>query len=498
MKRYLCVLIGVIVLMTALFGQTLSIQGVLRDNTGASVADGQKNFTFSLYTVVSGGTKTWDETQQINVVNGVYSATLGAVNSLAGLNYNVSYWLGISVDGAEEMTPRTKLTLSPYAIAGGVQGTKNVFPQSGNVGIGTLTPESELDVIGSVHLTGDINLENAKKITSSGRLHISGEEYLYLLNKNGVIVSKSWDGNGNLKVEGDLTTNGNMITGGNVGIGTTPRSKLMVHDGAAYVSRSVGYNAIGTYTYLLMGMNQHQSDDSYNTKFLFDIEATSATKQSKMHLRAGKVSWSGDEFAIPDAAGKTEIMTFDGGGNVGIGITNPGHKLDVDGGIRLNGGHLIFNSQNGVINWGSNGYLYFRTNTTTGDINTYTEQARIENDGEIKARGFINVSDARLKTGISSYEKGLSKAMRLRPARFELISSPGVQKIGFIANEVQDVVPEVVEEWMDGYLGLDYGAISAVAIAAIQDQQKIIENQQKEIDDLKERLTRIEASLRKQ
>jgi len=131
---------------TISLAQTLSIQGVLRDATGASVPDATKNFTFRLYTVATGGTKVWDETQAINVINGVYSATLGVVNSLAGLNYDVSYWLGISVDGAEELTPRTKLTLSPYAILAGVSGTTNVFPQSGNVGIGRTNPDKKLVV----------------------------------------------------------------------------------------------------------------------------------------------------------------------------------------------------------------------------------------------------------------------------------------------------------------------------------------------------------------
>ncbi len=38
----------------------------------------------------------------------------------------------------------------------------------------------------------------------AGRLHISGGELLYLLNKSGVVVGKEWGGTGNLTVEGDL------------------------------------------------------------------------------------------------------------------------------------------------------------------------------------------------------------------------------------------------------------------------------------------------------
>jgi hypothetical protein len=57
-------------------------------------------------------------------------------------------------------------------------------------------------------------------LSSDGRLHISGNELLYLLNKNGVIVGKEWGGNGNLNVQGDATVNGGIIAKGN-GSGNT-------------------------------------------------------------------------------------------------------------------------------------------------------------------------------------------------------------------------------------------------------------------------------------
>lgn len=41
-------------------------------------------------------------------------------------------------------------------------------------------------------------------LKSPGRMHITGDESLYLLNKNGVIIGKDWGGNGNLTVQGNL------------------------------------------------------------------------------------------------------------------------------------------------------------------------------------------------------------------------------------------------------------------------------------------------------
>jgi hypothetical protein len=82
---------------------------------------------------------------------------------------------------------------------------------NGYVGIGTTAPSAMLTV------NGDLTFAAAPTTIrcDGGRLHITGGEILYLLNKSGVIVGKEWGGTGSLTVEGDLHT------GGNVGIGTS-------------------------------------------------------------------------------------------------------------------------------------------------------------------------------------------------------------------------------------------------------------------------------------
>ncbi len=92
---------------------------------------------------------------------------------------------------------------------------------SGNVGIGTNAPVVKLDVRGGLDVRdGDIRMDGGRTISSTGRMHVTGGELLYLLNASGVIVGREWGGTGNLQVQGnlDMPGNGAWITGNNLNI----------------------------------------------------------------------------------------------------------------------------------------------------------------------------------------------------------------------------------------------------------------------------------------
>ncbi|WP_299038478.1 hypothetical protein [uncultured Pseudokineococcus sp.] len=61
---------------------------------------------------------------------------------------------------------------------------------------------------------GDVRMDAGRSLTSPGRLHITGDEHLYLLNRSGVSVSAAWGGNGELTVDGRLGTAGRHPTQG--------------------------------------------------------------------------------------------------------------------------------------------------------------------------------------------------------------------------------------------------------------------------------------------
>ncbi len=143
---------GLLLVGTQLQAQArLSVQGTIVQNTfsgGATAIDnGDYDILFKLYTAEVGGTAVWSETQTVQVVNGVYSVLLGAVNPLTAA-FDVPYFLGTTLPGGPELIPRLLLTSSPYAIS--LIGQDNRFPSTGNVGIGTNTPGTTLAVDGSI------------------------------------------------------------------------------------------------------------------------------------------------------------------------------------------------------------------------------------------------------------------------------------------------------------------------------------------------------------
>jgi hypothetical protein len=84
------------------------------------------------------------------------------------------------------------------------------------------------------------------------------------------------------------------------------------------------------------------------------------------------------------------------------------------------------------------------------------------------------VSDRRLKQDVRPYEPGLNEVLHLRPVRFRYRDDPkrgltsAGEEVGFIAQEVREVIPDAVAEDKEGYLTLKADPIHWAAINAIQ------------------------------
>ena len=113
-----------------------------------------------------------------------------------------------------------------------------------------------------------------------------------------------------------------------------------------------------------------------------------------------------------------------------------------------------------------------------------TLRFKIEGDGDVVAQGSIDsASDIKLKTNIKTIDNALDKVLQLRGAEYDRIDRDNEHEIGVIAQEVEEVIPELVHG--DETKTVSYGNMTAVLIEAIKEQNEIINRMRKEIEDLK-------------
>ena len=100
------------------------------------------------------------------------------------------------------------------------------------------------------------------------------------------------------------------------------------------------------------------------------------------------------------------------------------------------------------------------------------------------ANGVVQTSDYRLKTKIQEIPYGLKEVMQMRPVVYNWIQRPQQRKVGLIAQEVQQVIPEVVTgDPAKDILGMNYAELVPVLINAIKELKG-------EVDALKRELQR--------
>jgi len=105
--------------------------------------------------------------------------------------------------------------------------------------------------------------------------------------------------------------------------------------------------------------------------------------------------------------------------------------------------------------------------------------------GSIKATGtVVQGSDERLKEDIAPIDNALSRINHIDGVFFKYKDS-GDKSVGFVAQQIQKVLPEVVSEDNNGYLGVNYSGVTAVLVEAIREQSSII-------SDLESRLSKLE------
>lgn len=284
-------------------------------------------------------------------------------------------------------------------------------------------------------------------------LEIDNDEYVFNNGSNDV----------DFRVEGNGEANLFVVDAGNdkIGIGTTSPSCIL--------HASTGSSGSG-----LIDVAR------------FENEGTSANDGARIQLTAGSSTSGAGIGCLGDALNSAHLVFHAGGNTERMRLTSSGHLL-VGSTTNVAANAKIFAKGSGVgiaVGYGTGSSEYRHLYMNSGDGSLYffnnTNYANLSASG-----AWTNASDRRIKKNIVDIKYGLEDVLKIQPRSYQMKEVSG-DHIGLIAQEVEEIIPEVVSGDPEKQLCLNYGSLVAVAFKAIQEQQTVIES-------LKTRITALEA-----
>lgn len=123
MKRFVVFTIvgGLFVLLSsfAIFASVpteMNYQGILTNTSNDPVADSSYSVVFTIYDAPTSGISFWTETQNVTTSDGLFTVLLGSTTPIEDSVFNgTAIYLGISIEGDPEISPRSIISSVPYA-----------------------------------------------------------------------------------------------------------------------------------------------------------------------------------------------------------------------------------------------------------------------------------------------------------------------------------------------------------------------------------------------
>jgi Chaperone of endosialidase len=407
----------------------------------------------------------------------------------------------------------------------------NIYFTGGNVGIGTTAPQVILDAYQAQNAADFIDLTNLTSGTqasanirtlnntgnyvqmgvystgsSAAGLIAAGDSYVYSTTPDLDLVS----GSGPIKfAAGGVSEQMRITSGGNVGIGVTnPQSLLAVNangsftngpsafvanasttlastlDALNYVAEFQG-PALGNLNRLLLLQHRTAAGSGWQTvawRLQPAVDASFTGVNSNVGYVELSYGTSGSYRGIGlSGAGNTAPdLVVNSSGNVGIGTTAPAaNGLTINSGTPTLTFQLSGTSEESLYDDGS----YFYVISTSGANGT-----KLQHGSTL----WTSSSDRRIKKDIAALPEsyGLSAVERLKPVTFHWRDpkSPQQLQMGLIAQDVQQVIPELVTQSAptryapDGELGIEYSGLVIPLIKAVQELKGDNDNLRREFE----------------
>jgi hypothetical protein len=323
-----------------------------------------------------------------------------------------------------------------------------------------------LKVGGKTLATHDTNTNVAKiQLGSTSDVVLTDSAGNNVLSESGGTVTLTAD-------EANVGSNALVVNSGLVGIGTSsPTQRLQVDGGAFRITGD--YTTIANNQGLLLGFNSASDEARY-----YAVGANGGGVGEHVFYTYNYSTGAG-----------SERMRIDSSGNVLVGMSSP-----------IN----AFNLANIQASTSKNG---LGISTSSGSDTSYfvAFYAGTSNIGSISTSNntttaYNTASDYRLKENITEITDGITRVKQLNPSRFNFITDPDRIVDGFIAHEVQDIVPEAITGEKDAVnedgsinpQGIDQSKLVPLLTAALQEAIALIESQQSQIDALTARIEALE------
>ena len=212
MRRMLFSLCLVFIFSTVGIAQippTLSYQGVLTD-ASTNPRNGNFLLTFRFYEQAEGGDAVWQEIHNVFVANGLFSVVLGKDQPLS-LAFDKPYWLGITVGGDAELSPRVELTSAAYSLNARSLGD-GALTAGSNI---NLTRQGSTLIISASGGGSQLTLPFSGSVASDGdamSVANTGSGAVAQFQNNGAAATleiiNNQPGGAALQLQGNLTSNG--------------------------------------------------------------------------------------------------------------------------------------------------------------------------------------------------------------------------------------------------------------------------------------------------